>query len=55
LGVVGFEFDSAVDVVVIEGFVEISAVAEGAEGRVQLSIYRCWGSLGSEKRFMEGR
>ena len=34
MGVVGFEFDGAVDVVVIEGFVEVSAVAEDSEGGV---------------------
>jgi hypothetical protein len=34
VGVVGFEFDGAVDVFVVEGFVEVSAVAEDSEGRV---------------------
>ena len=34
MGVVGFEFDGAVDVVVVEDFVEVSAVAEDAEGEV---------------------
>ena len=31
---VGFEFDGAVDVVVVEGFVEVSAIAEDTEGGV---------------------
>ena len=34
MGVVEFEFEGAVDVVVVKGFVEVSAVAEDAEGEV---------------------
>ena len=34
LCVVGFEFDGAVDVVVVEGFVEVSAVTEDSKGGV---------------------
>ena len=34
MGLVGFQFDGAVDVVIIEGFVEVPAVAEDAEGGV---------------------
>ena len=34
LGLVGLEFDGAVDVFVIEGFVEVSAVAEYIKGGV---------------------
>ena len=34
LGLVGFEFDGAVDVVIIEGFNEVPAVAEDTEGGV---------------------
>ena len=34
LGLVGFQFYGAVDVVIIEGFVEVPAVAEDTEGGV---------------------
>jgi hypothetical protein len=42
LGMVGFEFDDAVNVLVIEG---------GS----QLSMNRCWGSSGLENRYIDGR
>ena len=34
LGLVGFEFNGAVDIVILEGFVEVPAVAEDTEGGV---------------------
>ena len=34
VGLVGFEFDGAVDVFIIEGFVEVPAVVEDTEGGV---------------------
>ena len=34
LGLVGFEFNGAVDVVIMKGFIEVPAVAEDTEGGV---------------------
>ena len=41
LGLVGFEFNGAVDVVIMEGFVEVPAVAEDTEGGVPAVKVRC--------------
>ena len=55
LGAVGIELDSAVDVIIIKGFVEVSSIAEDIVGGVPAIIVPLLGSSGSENRYIEGR
>ena len=41
MGLVRFEFDGAVDVVIVERFVEVPPIAEDTKCGSQLSMYLC--------------
>jgi hypothetical protein len=54
LGVVGFEFDGAVDVVIIEGFIEVPAIAENTEGGVPAVDIPLLGVIGVREKVHGG-
>ena len=54
LSVVGFELDSAVDVLIIEGFVDVSSIAEDTVGGVPAIVVPLLGVVGVGEQVHRG-